>query len=446
MRLLYALLILLILAPGVSAETIVLTRQKAVEMALERNESFLSAQLEKDRVRGQYLEARSGAFPRISVDANYLRTIDKQTSVLTMDNEDDGTSQTFRLQFGEPHTYTLGLNLYQPLYAAGKVGAAIKIAKYGFTYTDEGIRAAHHDVTTLADRAYLNAVAAREALLVFSEAEKLADSNLSVVKKLFEGGQASEYDYLRAQVRASNSRPDRIASENMSRLALDNLRLILALPKEADIVLGESIDESTISDLNLDILITEALNNRPELRQSEQMMKINKKLISIEKSGYKPSIGINSRMQWENFYESFGKSQLSWNRSWNVSLKLDWNIFSGFETKGKVQQAKVDYNQSRLQNSQLTRQIRLEVRDALGQLNEAKQRVAALGETVQQAERGHEISQVRYQNGIGTQLEVQDAQVALTQAKVNRINALHDLASAVSNLRRAVGREWDVKW
>ncbi|MEZ5360742.1 MAG: TolC family protein [Candidatus Zixiibacteriota bacterium] len=438
---------LLILAGAVSAETVVLTRAKAVSMAVEQNESYQAAQMEKDRVQGQYLEARAGAFPRLTFDAGYLRTIDKQTTVFSVTDESTGETTTSRLQFGEPHSYSAGFTLYQPLYVAGKVGAAIQIAKYGFSYADEGIRAARHDVVTLADRAYLDAVAAREAQLVFIEAEQLADSNMAVVEQLFKQGQASEYDFLRAQVQAANTRPARIAAENGARLALDYLRVVLALPKETDITLEESVAQVAVPELNLDALIDEALQNRPELRQSEQMMKINKKLISIEKGGHKPTIGLSSSMQWDGYYPKFSSTRLKgWTRSWNVGVSFSVPIFTGFETKGKIQQARVDYNQSRLQNSQLNRQIRLEVRDAVGKVKEAKQRVEALGETVDQAKRGYDISQVRYQNGIGTQLEVQDAQVALTQARVNKINALHDLAVAVTELRRAVGREWDAKW
>lgn len=446
MKVLFGLATVLIFAGALSAETVVLTREKAVSLAIERNETYRAAQMEKERIRGQYLEARSGAFPRLSFDASYLRTIDKQTTVISA-TDSAGERSTTTLQFGEPHSYSAGFTLYQPLYVAGKVGAAIQIAKYGFTYTDEGIRSARHDVVTQADKAYLDAVAAQEAKLVFSEAERLADSNLAVVEQLYEQGQASEYDFLRAQVRAANSRPDRIAADNNARLALDYLRVILALPKGTDIQLQSPINRVTVPELQLEALIDEALRNRPELRQSEQMMKINKKVISIEKGGYKPTIGINSSMKWDGYYPKFSDTRFKgWTRSWNVGISLSMPIFTGFETKGKVQQAEVDYNQSRLQNSQLNRQIRLEVRDAVGRVEEARERVEALGETVDQAARGYDISQVRYQNGIGTQLEMQDAQVALTQARVNRINALHDLAVAVTELRRAVGREWDDKW
>ncbi|MDD4052888.1 MAG: TolC family protein, partial [candidate division Zixibacteria bacterium] len=81
-----------------------------------------------------------------------------------------------------------------------------------------------------------------------------------------------------------------------------------------------------------------------------------------------------------------------------------------------------------------------------GKLKVAHQRVEALGQTVKQAERGVEIAQVRYRNGVGTQLELLDAQVALTASRVNRISARHDLAVAIANLRRAVGREWASQW
>ncbi len=448
MKQLILVILICLLVPPISAETITLTREKTVEMALERNETYQSVLLEKDRIQGQYLEARAGAFPRITFDGSYLRNIDLQSSVLTMEGE-DGTSERFTLKFGTPHNYSFGISFYQPLYAAGRVGAALKIAKYGFKYTDELISATRHDVATKADKAYLNAVMANKAVQIFREAEKLADANLDVVQKMFKEGQSSEYDLLRAQVQAANSRPDRIQAENNARLALNYLRNILALPENSEIVLGNDIIETQTPILNIETLIAEALANRPELRQTEELMNINKKLISIEKSGFKPEVGISSRMQWDSFKDDIGKTSLSgdsWNRSWNVAVVLNWSIFSGMETIGKVRQARVDYNQSRLANSQLKRHIRLEVEDAVGKIDEAKLRVEALGEAVDQARRGVEIGQVRFENGIGTQLELQDTQVALTTARVNQINALHDLALAVSSLRQVIGREWAVEW
>lgn len=440
--------VFLLATTAVSAETIELTREKTVSMALERNETYRAALLEEDRIRGMYIEARAGAFPRLTLEGAYLRNIDLQTSIFSI-TDDSGKTETSELRFGTPHNYYLALNLYQPLYVAGKVGAAIKIAKYGFKYTEAGIDAARHNAATQADRAYLDAVTAREAEIVFREAERLADSNLAVVKLLYEQGQVSEYDLLRAQVRAANTRPERIAAANQARLALDQLRNVLALDPEDKIVLAEDIDETEVPEFKLETLIAEALAARPELRQSEQMIKINKKLVDIEKSGYKPNVGINSKIQWDSFQDKFSKSSISgnaWFRSWNVALVLNWPIFSGFETVGKVRQARVDYSQSRLQDAQLTRLVRLEVRDALGKVDEANERVGALGETVEQARRGVEIAQVRFKSGVGTQLELLDTQVALTTARVNRISAQHDLAVAVGKLRWAVGREWASKW
>ena len=448
MRVITAAIVLLMIAGTGWADTIELNREKTVQMALERNESYQSAQLEEERIRGQYIEARSGALPRLTFEGTYLRNIDLQTSVISM-TDDTGVTTTSRLQFGTPHNYTLALNLYQPLYAAGKVGSAIKIAQYGFEYTDAGIEAARHDVAVQADQAYLDAVTAAEAETVYREAERLADSNLAVVEKLYEQGQVSEYDMIRAQVQAANTRPGRIASVNQARLALDNLRNVLALSPDDDIILVESIDEIDVPELRSDELIAEAMANRPELKQSEQLIKINRKLIDIEKAGYKPNIGINSAIQWDSYQDKFSKSSISsnaWYRSWNVALVMSWPIFSGMETVGRIRQARVDYNQSRLQNSQLIRQVRLEVRDALGKINESRERVEALGETVDQARRGVEIAQVRFHSGVGTQLELLDAQVALTTAQVNRISALHDLAVAIGSLRRVVGREWASKW
>ncbi|NMC44487.1 MAG: TolC family protein [candidate division Zixibacteria bacterium] len=445
------ILLCFLLAWGVgsaSAETLILSRESVVRMALEQNEGYKSALLEKDRVRGQYLEARSGAFPRLSFDAGYQRNIDLQTSVFTM-TDSEGNSETMKLKFGTPHNYSFGLSFYQPLYAAGKVGAAIKIAKYGFAYTDAAIDAATHDIATRADKAYLDAVSAREAAVVFREAERLADSNLAVVQKLYDQGQVSEFDLLRAQVQAANTRPDRIAADNTARLALDQLRNLLALAPETELVLDSTIGEVAAPLVDEDALVAEALANRPELRQSDQLVNINQKLIDIAEGGYKPTLGLSSQVAWTSMTDKFKQTTTAseaWNRSWVVGLSLSWPIFSGFETVGKIRQAKVDYSQSQLSRNQLSRQVRLEVQDAVGKLKEAGQRVDALGQTVTQAERGVEIAQVRYRNGVGTQLELLDAQVALTASRVNRISARHDLVVAIANLRRAVGRPWASQW
>jgi len=448
MRFVLITLALMMAVTSVSGEVLELSRERAVKLALEQNESYRSALLEKDRIKGQYMEARAGALPQLTFNSSYLRNIDLQTSVLTMTGE-DGQSQKMTLSFGTPHNYSFGFSLYQPLYAAGRVGAALKIANYGNKYTEAGIVQARHNIASAADRAYLDAVAARDAEQVYIEAERLADSNLAVVKKLYDEGQVSEYDYLRAQVQLANTRPDRIAASNRARLARDYLRNMLALEPGVEVILPESIQDVSAPSATIEELTAEALQNRPELHQSEQWVNINQKLITIASSGYRPTLGINSRIQWDSFQDEIKKSSISssaWNRSWNVSLVLSWPIFNGFETSGKVRQAKVDYSQSKLANSQLARQVRLEVQDAWGKVDEARQRVEALGETVSQAERGVEIAQVRFKNGIGIQLEILDAQVALTTARVNRIAALHDLAVAVSELRRAVGREWAAQW
>jgi len=422
------------------AETIELSRTQAVQMALERNETHRSVLLEADRVRGQFLEARAGALPQLTLEGEYMRNLELPTSVITFG---DSTIET---TFGTKNDYRMTLRLHQPLYVAGKVGAALKIAGYATKLTDAQIEISAHTTAVDADKAYLDAVAAAQSVLVYSEAERLSDSNLAVVEKLYAQGQISEFDLLRAQVSAANARPPRIQAENNSRLALDRLRNLLALAPETRLVIDTGIAESIVPDLTADALLAEAEANRPELKAVNEQVNINQKLIDIARGGYKPTLALNSSLQWQGLSDDFKPAGSEWYRSWNASLNLTWPLFNGFETSGRVRQAKVDLHQSELMESQLSRQVRLEVRKAHGDVLEARQRVAALGRTVEQADRGVQIARVRFHNGVGTQLELLDAQVALTAARVNRISALHDLAVAVSELRLAVGRPWAQSW
>jgi outer membrane protein TolC len=181
MRVFAIYMVLTLCAAGISAETIHLDRPKVAEMALRQNESYKSTLLEKRRVSGQYIEARAGAFPRLTLSGAYLYNIDLQTSIFTI-TDSAGNSVPNEIRFGTPNNFSFGLSLYQPLYVAGKVGAAIKIANYGKKYTQATIDAARHNIMTEADRAYLDAVAAKQSESVYREAESLADSNLAVVK------------------------------------------------------------------------------------------------------------------------------------------------------------------------------------------------------------------------------------------------------------------------
>lgn len=441
MKLRLALLALTVaLTSSAFAEPLRLDRSTAVQMALERNETHRSVLLESDRVSGRYLEVRAGALPRLTVEGNYTRNLELPTSVIQFGDS------TFETTFGTKNDYRLALKLTQPIYSAGKLGAALKIAGYADRLTKAQIETSRNLTATAADRAYLDAVAAAQSVRVFQDAERLADSNLSVVQTLYSHGQTSEFDLLRAQVDAANARPPRIQAENNARLAEDRLRNILALDPGTVLILDTIIAEVTGPDVPVEALIEEAIENRPELIGSQEQLDINRKLVDIARSGYKPTVSLSSNLQWQGLSDDFTPAGREWYRSWSASLNLTWPIFSGFEAVGQIRQARVDLHQSELQESSLKRQIRLEVRKAYGDVREAQQRVAALARTVDQAERGVEIAQVRFQNGVGTQLELFDARVALTSARVNKISALHDLAAAVSELRRTAGRPWAPQW
>jgi len=427
------------------AANLYLTRWEAVQLALKQNEGHRTVLLEAERVHGLYLEARAGALPSLTLEGEYLRNLELPTSVIRLEDS-AGQSTKLRTSFGTKNDYRMTLRLNQPLYVAGKIGAALKIAGYGKELTAARIEASRRNTAAAADKAYLDAVAAGLAVRVFQAAEALADSNLRVVEALSAQGQVSEYDLLRAQVRAANARPDRISTENRARLAHDRLHDALALPPETVLHLDTVLPVLTVPALALDGLLAEAQAQRPELRQGVLNVDINRKLIDIARGNGKPTLTFSSALQWQGLAEDLTPSSDEWYRSWNASLNLTWPLFTGFGVAGQVRQAKVDLHQSELAQAQLERQVRLEVQSAVADLEDAGERVQALGETVGQAERGVAIAHVRYQNGMGTQLELQDAEVALTAARVNRINALYDLALATSELRRAVGRPWAPTW
>jgi outer membrane protein len=140
-----------------------------------------------------------------------------------------------------------------------------------------------------------------------------------------------------------------------------------------------------------------------------------------------------------------GDPQQRFVNSLAIGIQLQVPIFSGFRRLARVEQARVGYQQALAQQEQLEELAKAELRTLIGNLREALARLEAQNRTVEQARRGYEIARARYRQGMGSQLELQDAELLLTQAEVNRLQAVYDALVARADLDRAMGYVPDVE-
>ncbi len=422
--------------PTVSLFAETLTIQKALSIAFEHNREYLRAVEELDKASAGIKQARSGAFPKISFKGIYSRNWEPNEFVISM----GGVPQ--HLKIGTDNTFSAGLNFTQPLWLGGKVFTALKIAKIYKKYSQENLISVYNKVRLDVYRRFYGFILTEELVRIAEQANKQAEASRKVVEKMHSQGMVSDYDLLRAKVAEQNTVPELIKARSTASIAADALKSILGMELSSDI---EPIAEYDFSGIDTilaqpaDYYLNFTLNNRSDVKGLNYRIEMLNKNISIEKSAYYPSLIFSTDLMWQLQRDDWDIDPEYWTRSINSSLILQIPIFEGFGRSAKVKQAKIDKQQAQLQYQQFKDAVKLEVNSAYGNLKEAYKRLNSQKNTVEMAQEGFRIAELRYENGVGTQLEVIDARTALVQAEVFLANAKHDVIVSKAEFEKAIG-------
>lgn len=179
-----------------------------------------------------------------------------------------------------------------------------------------------------------------------------------------------------------------------------------------------------------------AMKDNFDLRALDLQIQVAGEFVTVAKSDYYPTLALYGN--WTNQGQSDNLNSFLSATSSGVGLNLSMNLFNGLRSDARVQQAKADEQILRSTMQQARDGVRLQVRAILNNLASARQRVTAQQRTVDQALRGYEIAQVRYREGTGNLLEISDADLALSRARTNKVQALHDFYAAKADLDRAL--------
>jgi outer membrane protein TolC len=276
-------------------------------------------------------------------------------------------------------------------------------------------------------------------------AEKQLTYNLGVVEKYFDQGMVSEYELLRARVEKLNLEPQLIAVESQLNLSRKRLKSFLGIALDEKIKLVPDYSDTTIISLpSVDSLFEMALKNRPEIKQAQLQKEGYKKAVRIARGNWLyPNVDLNAMYQVSGSSDDLKLHEREVTKSWTASILLNIPLFDGGRTIGEVRKAKTDYYQALLAEEQARDDIRLEVEQAYDNLTMTRRAMELQRKTIDQAEEGLRIANLRYESGVGTQLEVLSAQTALTDARKNLSKAIHDFRLTKSALRKAA--KYDIK-
>jgi len=429
-QLLLLIAIGMIISGPVQGET-VLTLAKVRDLALEYNRQYLTAKQELDRAHGTIVSARSGALPQLSLTGRYTRNFKPMEIFIAGE----------KFPITQKNDFDFLLSLTQPLYVGGKVGSALEIANVYEKYSHEKLREVESGIIFNAESMFFGASLAQSNVDVMQKAYDQLAQNLDVVQKYYDKGLISEYELLRAKVEKANLEPQLIGAQSEANLAEKRLKSFLGLSLEEKIVLATDMnDTAAISVPSLDSLTTLAMNNRPEIKQAAYQKDVTDKAVRVARGDWLyPTISLNTSYEVTGSADNFKLNPNNIAKTWNASFLVSVPLFDGGRTIGEVRKAKVDYYEAMLTEQQTHDDVRLEVEQAYDNLNLARKALEVQKETIAQAEEGSRIAELRYQSGVGTQLEVLSAQTALTSARSNFARAIYNYRLAKSGLKKATG-------
>jgi outer membrane protein TolC len=418
-----------------------LSRVEAVELALRQNSAILKGKADLRASYGIEIQLRSVALPQFTASGGY--NAEGQTLIETFPLPTPFSSY---IHF-PTQNWNADVKVQQSIYQGGRLNSAFRSAKLTRQQALLNYQAVLADTLLSVRTAYDDVLVAAQQIAVNESSVKLLTRELDDVKRRFDAGTVPQFNVLRARVALANERPQLIQARNAYRISKNNLLNLLGvnLPKtiweDIPLELSDTLAAQPY-DINLPSALARALDKRPELGALRKSEALRHEDLLNAKGQYKPTASLFGGYQWQSPpYENDLGYDLN---GWIAGAQLNWSLFDGQLTRGKVVEARARYEQAKLDIEDRSRQIELDVRTAYSNFIEAREILESQKTVVEEAEEALRLAEARMTAGSGTQLDVLDAQTSLTQARTTQAQALHDYSVARARLQRAMGDDMEI--
>lgn len=410
--------------------TVDLNLPKTVQMALDYNRDIKNSQYALKKAEYAINQAQAGKKP--TVDYTFGAQRSRATDVATYSRAASlmGSANSISNAFSN------GISVNIPLYTGGLVEGKIDVAKLGKTNAQEEILRVEQATKYSAIEGYYGLLAYQELQGVYHEAVDNLQGHLDNVQAQYNVGTKAKVDVLSSDVSLANAKTTAITADNNVAIAESNLNNILGLPLETKLNLADHQLPFDTYNISLQEAMDYAMKYRPEVLQAAIAVQEAERSIDIADAGNKPTVAITGGNDWaDNTFPGIDANK----RSWKVAAGVTYNFYDGGATKAKVNQAKQDLLVARETEQKTRESVQLQVKQAYLNIRSAAQKVEETQTVVDQARENYRIQNIRYQAGVGINLDVLDAQLSLNQAQVNHIQALYDYNVGIAKLEQVMG-------
>lgn len=473
----------LILEEADSAETpVVISLEQALKIALSENIAVKVADKEIERTKYAKKGTYASLFPQIDATGSYQRTIKKQVMYMDFDmssfgggsaagsgsagsgsgstgsgsgsagtGEGSGTGagstassskNNGGLEVGRWNTWSAGVSASMPVVNA-QLWKSIKISGMDVELAVEKARASRLDMVSQVKNAYYAVLFSKEAFNVYKEVYENAMTNYAETEKKYNVQKATDLDMARAKTNVANAIPSVYNAESSIILALWQLKAVMGIDLEMNIdVEGAIEDYSEYMTSDVTKADSISLDRNSTMKQLEIQANELAQSIKAQQYAYIPTLALAFNYSYNAMTNDFNFKEYRWTPYSYVGVSLSIPIFSGGKRLNQVRQARNSYEQMRLQMTSTERNLKISIRQSLNTMETNVKSYDAAKDAVASAEKAYSIAEKSYEVGRATLTDLNDAQLALTQARLAESQAVYNFIVAKTQLEQTLGQDF----
>ena len=420
-------------AMGVNPDSIPISREECIDIALGQSPTIRIADLEVKRVNYSKRETVGNLLPQIGFSLSYQRSIELQTIRMNM----GGESQ--KLKTGSDNTWNTGFSLQLPIIAP-TLWKAISISDTQIAQNLESARSSRLELVNQVNKAYYALMLAIASKDVIKQQYDIAKYTSEIYRKQFEQGTASEYDVLRSEVQVRNIEPSLLDADISVKQCQLSLNVLMGIDDALNLY-----PTTTMEDMQKDmygyLMETKSLAGNSSLRSLELQQKMAKQNVAMKKLAWLPTLGASFNINWLSLSNGPMFKDVEFSPYSSLGVNISLPIFSGGTKWYQMKQAQVQQTELELQRENLVNNLNMQVDLALDNINRQAKQIDSSKEGVRQAKKAHDIMLKSFQIGAASYLQLQDSELANSSAQLSYLQSIYNYLVSTSELDLLLGKD-----
>lgn len=424
-------------ALGVDPDSVPMSREECLELALSESPTVRIADMEVQRVNYSKRETIGNLLPQIGFSLAYQRSIELQTIRMNL----GGESQ--KLKMGSDNSWNTGFSLSLPLIAP-TLWKSISITDTQIAQSVEAARSSRLELINQVNKAYYSLMLAIASRDVIKENYDIAKFNADIYRKQFQQGTASEYDVLRSEVQVKNIEPSLLDADIAVKQCQLQLNVLMGIDSDFNIYPTTKMEDME-KDMYAVHLQNRSLADNSSLRSLGLQQKMARQNVDMKKLAWLPTLAASFNINWMSLSNGPMFKDLEFSPYSTVGIQLSLPIFSGGTKLFSLRQAQVQQKELELQRENLINSLNMQVDLALDNLGKQVKQIDSSKEGMRQAKKAHDIMQKSFQIGAASYLELRDSELADTSAQLSYLQAIYNYLVSASELDLLLGRDNSLK-